>query len=106
MTNFEADLNSYGDYDDLDESERGEGTLFDDIDSPTTVGCLFPSECLMPGEHFPSECHTAEMVEDNCIKQEDPNDFCTDKPVPRYWFGNHVYHPQTGRQGEIIGLYW
>jgi hypothetical protein len=27
------------------------------------IGCWFPDECLMPGEHMKSECHTAEMVE-------------------------------------------
>jgi hypothetical protein len=27
-------------------------------------GCLFPDECLMPGEHTKSECHTAEMLEE------------------------------------------
>lgn len=26
-------------------------------------GCLFPGECVMPGEHLVSECATAEMME-------------------------------------------
>ena len=26
-------------------------------------GCCFPGECLMPGPHFRSECHTVEMIE-------------------------------------------
>lgn len=26
-------------------------------------GCLFGDKCLMPGEHFKSECHTREMME-------------------------------------------
>lgn len=26
-------------------------------------GCDFPERCCMPGLHFPSECHTAEMME-------------------------------------------
>ena len=43
---------------------------------------------------------------DTYIKTEDPDDFCSDKPVPKYWFGDRVHHPQTGRTGEIIGLYW
>jgi len=25
-------------------------------------GCLFPGECCMPGDHYESECHTAEML--------------------------------------------
>lgn len=25
--------------------------------------CLYPKECVMPGDHMPSECHTAEMYE-------------------------------------------
>ena len=32
-------------------------------DSLHEVGCLFPDKCCMPGEHFMSECHTAEMME-------------------------------------------
>lgn len=27
------------------------------------AGCCFPGECLMPGAHLLSECHTAEMYE-------------------------------------------
>ena len=27
------------------------------------IGCDFPDECLMPGEHLRSECHTIEMIE-------------------------------------------
>lgn len=27
-------------------------------------GCCFPKECCMPGVHRKSECHTAEMIED------------------------------------------
>lgn len=26
--------------------------------------CQFPSECCMPGVHHKSECHTADMIED------------------------------------------
>lgn len=25
--------------------------------------CLYGPKCCMPGLHFPSECHTAEMIE-------------------------------------------
>lgn len=47
-------MNEDDDYDaslDLEESPLGE------------MGCLFPSECCMPGEHYTSECHTAEDAE-------------------------------------------
>ena len=27
------------------------------------IGCLFGPDCCMPGEHFESECHTAEMLD-------------------------------------------
>jgi hypothetical protein len=26
-------------------------------------GCVLPGECCMPGPHYPSECHSAEMIE-------------------------------------------
>lgn len=26
-------------------------------------GCLFPGKCCMPGPHYESECHTAEMLQ-------------------------------------------
>lgn len=36
----------------------------DDWDDPELEdSCAFPGECLMPGEHTRSECHTVEMVE-------------------------------------------
>lgn len=25
-------------------------------------GCLYPDKCCMPGPHYESECHTAEML--------------------------------------------
>ena len=27
-------------------------------------GCLFPSQCCMPGPHYPSDCVSVEMMED------------------------------------------
>jgi hypothetical protein len=27
------------------------------------IGCCFPGTCCMPVEHFESECHTSEMME-------------------------------------------
>ena len=34
-----------------------------DDDPEHEIGCDFPGECLMPGEHMRCECHTVEMVE-------------------------------------------
>jgi hypothetical protein len=51
--------------DDLDEAICG----FDDkggddeFDEDRTFGCAFPGECCIPGEHYFSECCTAEMME-------------------------------------------
>lgn len=57
----------------IDPCENGcngcdECTDYDDYasedDGPPEFGCcLPPGECCMPGLHFPSECHTAEMYE-------------------------------------------
>lgn len=41
------------------EDYRGEH----DPDEEECAGCCFPGECIMPGEHLRSECHTAEMME-------------------------------------------
>ena len=32
-------------------------------------GCLYGAACCMPGLHFPSECHTAEMLEAEFAEQ-------------------------------------
>ncbi len=38
-------------------NERGED------ESPLgPEGCCFPGKCCMPGPHYESECHTAEML--------------------------------------------
>lgn len=34
-----------------------------DYDEMEDFGCWFGTRCMMPGLHFPSECHTAEMME-------------------------------------------
>ncbi len=36
---------------------------YDCDEDDRAIGCLFPSQCCMPGFHFPSECHTADMIE-------------------------------------------
>ena len=43
-------------------------------DDAHRIGCLFPGKCCMPGEHFVSECHTAEMMEAyyQYLADEDP----------------------------------
>lgn len=32
-------------------------------DERESFGCVLPSKCCMPSLHYPSECHTAEMME-------------------------------------------
>ncbi|MDQ2732279.1 MAG: hypothetical protein M3Y56_11515 [Armatimonadota bacterium] len=56
MLNYGIDPNGFDD--DLDD-ERSSYSHSED-DEP---GCLFPKECLMPGCHHKSECHTLEMLE-------------------------------------------
>lgn len=34
----------------------------EDEESSLEEGCVFPGQCCMPGPHFTSECHTAEMI--------------------------------------------
>ncbi len=42
----------------IEDSER------DDEDDLRDGGCLYPGKCCMPGYHYASECHTAEMMAD------------------------------------------
>jgi hypothetical protein len=49
-------MSHYDDYD--DEDYRTPEARWED-----EIGCLFPGECCMPGEHHKSECHTAEHLE-------------------------------------------
>lgn len=35
----------------------------DHFEERETFGCCFPDKCVIPGEHFPSECCTAEEME-------------------------------------------
>jgi 3-hydroxymyristoyl/3-hydroxydecanoyl-(acyl carrier protein) dehydratase len=55
----------YPDYfnDDLDADPVNEYTEHDAMEDEFEFGCHFPDECVMPGLHFRSECHTAEMIE-------------------------------------------
>lgn len=47
----------------MDESEHDERA--DWWESPLgPEGCLFPGECCMPGPHYTTECHTAQMLMD------------------------------------------
>ena len=61
-----GNLDDYGDYEiSSNDAEGWEERMFDDIDKQGgTLGCLFPSCCLMPGEHLIDECHTSEMIFD------------------------------------------
>ena len=46
-------------------------------------GCLFPSRCCMPGPHYPSDCVSAEMMEDLFAEAEAAGDLDpVDRPMP------------------------
>lgn len=38
-------------------------TRMPDPNDEAVFGCLFPGSCCMAGEHFFSECHTSDMLE-------------------------------------------
>jgi hypothetical protein len=54
------DLLTANDKDDDDENLLSERDP--EIDGEPRLGCLFPGQCCMPGEHMTDECHTAEML--------------------------------------------
>jgi hypothetical protein len=43
----------------------------DDDDYFSATSCVFPGQCLMPGIHLPEECHTADMMEQLMIDEEE-----------------------------------
>lgn len=48
-----------------DEEEEEFPEAFGDWEDKSPLGpegCCFPGECCMPGPHYESECHTAEML--------------------------------------------
>ena len=46
-------------------------------------GCLFPSQCCMPGPHYPSDCVSVEMMEDLFAEAEAAGDLDpVDCPMP------------------------
>ena len=47
-------------FNDEEESDGWEDSDSHECDAPV---CVFPGKCVMPGEHFASECHTAEMMQ-------------------------------------------
>jgi len=47
----------------MDEGADGEGEAGVYDGSDEFVICCTDPECVMPGPHFRSECHTAEMIE-------------------------------------------
>jgi hypothetical protein len=53
---FRAYDRNHDDFEDEDLVERDEFGVEE-------FGCVFGAACCMPGYHFPSECHTAEMAE-------------------------------------------
>lgn len=42
----------------------------DEYDRQERWTCLFGADCCMPGEHMASECHTAEMYEQEMAQYE------------------------------------
>lgn len=53
-------MNDFDPFDDYD-FDRDEIDGEDDRESDKWE-CQFPGECLMPGDHMASECHTVEMI--------------------------------------------
>lgn len=50
---------------DCDEQEEGGDDMGDFVNEETEeFGCLYGAACCMPGVHFPSGCHTPEMLAD------------------------------------------
>jgi hypothetical protein len=50
----------------FDHDEQGSQAGLDDereTEDDDQIGCCFPGTCCMPGEHFESECHTSEIME-------------------------------------------
>ena len=46
-------------------------------------GCLFPSQCCMPGPHYPSDCVSVEMMEELFAEAEAEGELePTGRPMP------------------------
>lgn len=45
------------------DDDEDPGCVSEVEDERERPGCVFPGRCLMPGLHYPSECHTVEMIE-------------------------------------------
>ena len=50
--------------DDFDDHYAHEDLVERDEFGYEAFGCLFPSQCCMPGPHYPSDCVSVEMMED------------------------------------------
>ena len=46
-----------------DDGHEIDGFCEGEDDEFEEFGCLYGADCCMPGLHFPSECHTGEMLE-------------------------------------------
>ena len=60
-----ADQDLDPDYEIDDEDGDGSDDWPDDEEDPFALGCRFPDECCMPGEHMLCECVTVEMMADD-----------------------------------------
>lgn len=50
----------------VDEESEGDVSSFsacEDLEDDSELGCCFPGECCMPGQHMRSECYTSDMAE-------------------------------------------
>ena len=56
-------------YDDVEDDDFGDRYADEDLVERDefgheAFGCLFPSQCCMPGPHYPPDCVSVEMMED------------------------------------------
>jgi hypothetical protein len=55
--------------------------LDDDDDEREEYGtCCMPDRCCMPGMHYPSECHDAEMLQAEEMEIEQASQPATEEP--------------------------
>lgn len=45
------------------DNDEDPGCVSEVEDERETFGCVLGDRCCMPGPHYPSECHSAEMME-------------------------------------------
>ena len=69
--------------DDFDDYYAHEDLVERDEFGYEAFGCLFPSQCCMPGPHYPSDCVSVEMMEDLFAEAEAEGELDpTGRPMP------------------------